>query len=240
MRHHNRIAVLEHGDEFPDPRHGPTDEPIAVGFELTPELMLRGYARGLFAWSVYPVTWWSPHPRAIFELDGFHVSHSLRKKIKHCPFRVTFDHDFWGVVQGCALPRRSDEQTWVTREFMGAFWRLHEQGYAHSVECWMGDAVVGGVFGVALNGFFSAETMFSRATDASKIALYYLLETLRAAGFTLFDVQLLTAHTASLGAREISRHQYLKRLAHALTQTPAPLTAHEIAAAGATVNLTAR
>ncbi|MDL1896306.1 leucyl/phenylalanyl-tRNA--protein transferase [Anaerolineae bacterium CFX7] len=232
MRYYNQIAVLDQGDDFPDPLYGPTDEPVAVGFELTPKLMLRAYARGLFAWSVHPVTWWSPHPRAIFEMDGFYVSRSLRKKMKRAPFRVTLDHDFWGVMQGCALPRRSGERTWVTREFMGAFLTLHAQGYAHSVECWNGAALVGGVFGVALNGFFSAETMFSRATDASKIALYYLLETLRAAGFALFDIQLLTPHTASLGAREISRAAYLRRLKRALTQTPAPLTRREIVAGG--------
>lgn len=228
MRYHNHIAILESGDDFPDPLHGPTDEPVAIGFELTPELMLRAYRRGLFAWSVNPVTWWSPHPRAIFELDGFHVSRSLRKKMKRHPFRVTLDYDFETVMAGCALPRRSGEQTWVTREFRDAFWTLHQMGYAHSVECWSENGVVGGVFGVAINGFFSAETMFSLAKDASKVALYYLLETARAAGFTLFDIQLLSPHTASLGAVEITRAQYLRRLRRALAHTVEPLTAREI------------
>jgi leucyl/phenylalanyl-tRNA--protein transferase len=113
---------------------------------------------------------------------------------------------------------------------MGAFLTLHEMGYAHSVECWQDTRLVGGVFGVALNGFFSAETMFSLATDASKIALYYLLDTVRAAGFTLFDIQLLSPHTASLGAIEISRASYLKRLRRALEQPVTPLTAREIIA----------
>lgn len=232
MKLYQGVALLQPGDDFPDPRHGPTEEPVAIGFELTPELMLRAYRHGLFAWSVNPVTWWSPHPRAIFELDGFHVSKSLQRKMNRVPFRVTMDHAFWDVMQGCALPRKSGERTWVTREFMGAFLVLHEMGFAHSVECWQDTRLVGGVFGVAINGFFSAETMFSLATDASKIALFHLLETARAAGFTLFDIQLLTPHTESLGAIEISRARYLKRLRHALEQSVTPLTAREMMAGG--------
>lgn len=232
MDFYNGIALLQEGDDFPDPHFGPKDEPIAIGLNLKPTLMLKAYRRGLFAWSVNPVGWWSPDPRAIFETDGFHVSKSLRKKIKRSPFRVTMDRDFWGVMKGCALPRAFHERTWVTREFMDAFWELHRAGYAHSVECWSEDTLVGGVFGVAVNGFFSAETMFSRATDGSKIALYYLLETVRAAGFTLFDIQILTPHTASLGAIEISRWQYLKRLHSALEQPVEPLNAREIIPGG--------
>lgn len=230
MEFYHGIALLQENDDFPDPRLGPKDEPIAIGLNLTPALMLQGYRRGLFAWSVNPVTWWSPDPRAIFEPDGFHVSGSLRKKLNRNPFRVTMDYDFRGVMQGCAMRRRSGERTWVTREFKDAFWALHQAGYAHSVECWSKDGLVGGVFGVAVNGFFSAETMFSLAADASKIALYYLLETARASGFTLFDIQLLTPHTVSLGAIEISRVRYLKRLRDAMEQTVEPLNAREIIA----------
>lgn len=231
MVYYQGIALLEEGDEFPDPRAGPGDEPIAIGLELTPALMLAGYRRGLFAWSVNPATWWSPDPRAIFEMNGLHVSKSLRKKIRRRAFRVTMDNAFAGVVQGCALPRASGERTWVTPEFRRAFMRLHEMGYAHSVECWRGDELVGGVFGVGISGFFSAETMFSTATDASKVALYYLLEILRARGFALLDIQLLTPHTRSLGAVEIARTEYLERLTRALAQKAELLRAGEISAA---------
>ena len=226
------IALLQAGDDFPDPRDGPGNDPVAIGLELAPALMLKGYQRGLFAWSDRPVSWWSPEPRAIFELDGFHVSHSLRKKLRRAPFRVTLDRAFLQVVNGCAMPRKH-EGTWVTREFRRAFLQLHEMGFAHSVECWAGDALVGGVFGVAINGFFSAETMFSRVTDASKVGLYYLIETLRASGFGLLDIQMLTPHTKSLGAIEISRDEYLRRLERALAMRPEPLSPRDIFFKGA-------
>jgi leucyl/phenylalanyl-tRNA--protein transferase len=230
MIHHGTV-LLQAGDPFPDPSNGPKDEPVAIGLELSPQLMLAGYRKGLFAWSAHPATWWSPDPRAIFEMDGFHVSKSLRKKIRRRPFRVTMDEAFMDVVEGCAQPRASGQRTWVTHEFRRAFRELHAMGYAHSVESWQVNALVGGVLGVAINGFFSAETMFSRATDASKIALYYLLETLRASGFALFDIQELSPHTASLGAIEISRAEYLARLERALQVQVQPLGKREIAAA---------
>lgn len=223
MIYHNGIAILEHGDAFPDPRRGPADEPVAIGFELTPELMLGGYGKGLFAWSDNPVTWWSPDPRAIFEFDAFHVSRRLAQKIRQRPFRVTLDAAFRQVVYQCSLPRRDAEATWISEGFMRAFQELHAMGYAHSAECWKGERLVGGVFGVARGGFFSAESMFHRETDASKIALYYLLQTLRQAGFLLLDIQVLSPHTESLGGRAISRTQYLQMLRLAVKKSPAKL-----------------
>lgn len=223
MIYHRGIAILEQGDEFPDPRAGPKDEPVAVGFELSPRLMLEGYRKGLFAWSANPVTWWSPDPRAIIGLAELHVSRRLARKIKAHPFRVSMDTAFGQVVAQCAHPRERGDGVWITEEFRRAFGELHEMGYAHSVECWEGNAVVGGVFGVALGGFFSAESMFHSATDASKIALFYLMEVLRGAGFELFDIQMLTPHTESLGAREITRDDYLSRLNRALEVKPRAL-----------------
>lgn len=220
MIFHDNIAILEDGDEFPDPRRGPKDEPVAVGFELTPELMLAGYRKGLFAWSVNPVTWWSPDPRAIFEPDGFHASRRLSRRMRTHPFQVTMDRAFGKVVEYCAQPRHRGDGVWISREFKAAFAKLFELGYAHSIECWKDGALVGGVFGVAVNGFFSAESMFHTATDASKIALYYLLEAVQDAGFELFDIQLLTPHTESLGAREIGRDEYLDRLKSAQSVRP--------------------
>ncbi len=223
--HEQAIAIMMPGDEFPDPLWGPKDEPIALGLELSPELMLAGYRKGLFAWSVNPVTWWSPDPRAIIPLDGLYVSKRLARTIKTHPFMVTMDRAFHHVVVQCARPRHRGDGVWISDEFVSAFDALHEMGYAHSVECWRGRELVGGIFGVAINGFFSAESMFHWATDASKIALYYLIETLRDAGFQLFDIQLLTGHTESLGAREISRARYLALLEQARQKETLPLRA---------------
>lgn len=220
MIYHHGIAILEEGDDFPDPRSGPAQEPIAVGFRLTPELMLAGYRRGLFAWSVNPVTWWSPDPRAIIPLDGMHVSRRLARKLRTSPFTVTLDRAFAQVVRHCAMPRHRGDGVWITQEFRAAFAALFERGSAHSVECWQGERLVGGVFGVAVNGFFSAESMFHVETDASKIALYYLVQTLRKTGFQLLDIQMLTPHTAWLGAIEITRASYLARLERAIRAGP--------------------
>jgi leucyl/phenylalanyl-tRNA--protein transferase len=228
MVHYHGIAILEAGDEFPDPRMGPQDDPIAVGLELSPGLMLAGYRKGLFAWSVNPVTWWSPDPRAILPLSKFHVSKRLARKIKTRPFHVTVDGGFVDVVEQCAPPRSAENGVWITPEFVRAFLGLYHQGYAHSVECWRHERLVGGVFGVAINGFFSAESMFHAETDASKIALFYLIELLKASGFQLLDIQMLTAHTRSLGALELSRSRYLSFLERALHAKALPLRARTL------------
>lgn len=216
MRYHRGISILETGDELPDPRFGPTDEPVAIGLELSAELMLTGYRKGLFAWSANPVTWWSPDPRAIIPFDRLHISKRLARKIKTHPFEIKIDYAFSAVVAGCAQPRHTGDGVWISRPFRRAFAELYELGHAHSVECWLDEKLVGGIFGVAVNGFFSAESMFHTATDASKVALFVLAETLRANNFQLLDIQILTPHTASLGAIEISREAYLERLERAV------------------------
>ncbi|MEW6210937.1 MAG: leucyl/phenylalanyl-tRNA--protein transferase [Acidobacteriota bacterium] len=223
MRYVGFIAVLDKGDDFPDPARGPENLPLAMGRELTPRLMMRAYRKGIFAWSSYPVMWWSPDPRAIMPLDGFHASRSLAAKMKRRPFRVTLDCAFEEVVRGCAVPRWEGDETWITGDFIESFNDLHRRGHAHSVECWADDRLVGGVFGIAINGFFSAESMFHRETDASKIALFHLTQLLRESGFSLMDIQVLTPHTRSLGGREIPRADYLSRLKQALRVQPAPI-----------------
>lgn len=223
MIFHHGIAILEPGDELPDPLRGPKDEPVAIGLVLSPGLMLAGYQKGLFAWSVNPVTWWSPDPRAIIPLDGLNVSRRLARKIKTRPFMVTLDQAFDQVVEQCAMPRHRGDGVWISQEFRDSFSQLFRSGFAHSVECWQDKRLVGGVFGVTINGFFSAESMFHHETDASKIALYYLIEALRSAGYSLFDIQLLTPHTESLGALEITRRRYLRLLQSALQLHPQPL-----------------
>ena len=164
--------------------------------------------------------WWSPDPRAIFELDDFHVSRRLERTIRSGKFRVTFDEAFPEVTLGCANAKgRANGESWITRVFYASYCRLFELGLAHSAECWLGDRLVGGVYGVAINGFFDGESMFSVERDASKVALVALLRRLKALGFQLFDLQILNDHTASLGGREIPRAEYLRRLNVAL-RTP--------------------
>jgi leucyl/phenylalanyl-tRNA--protein transferase len=186
------------------------------GEELSPELLLAAYARGMFPWAHGrhdpEVFWVDPRWRGIFPLDSFHMSRSLRRTIRRGLFRVSFDADFVGVVEGCA----AREETWISAPIAAIYAELHRMGHAHSVEVWAGEHLVGGVYGVVLGAAFFGESMFSRRTDASKVALAVLVERLRAGGFTLFDTQFLTPHLASLGAVEISRLEYRHRLAAAL------------------------
>lgn len=192
---------------------------VAVGGDLSADRLLAAYRSGVFPWydEADPICWWSPEPRAIFELDGLHVSRRLQRTLRSGKFLVTVNQDFAGVIRGCA---ERDEGTWIHPEMIRAYERLHRLGHAHSVEVWHGTDLAGGVYGVALNGFFAGESMFTRVRDASKVALAHLLHRLRARGFQLFDIQMLTEHTQRLGAVEMSRKEYLRRLRLALA-TPA-------------------
>jgi leucyl/phenylalanyl-tRNA---protein transferase len=189
---------------------------IAIGGDLRPERLLQAYRCGVFPWydEHEPICWWSPDPRAIFELDGLHISRRLRRTLRSGRFTVTVDRDFAGVIRGCAEGR--EEGTWITPEMMRAYEELHTLGYAHSIEAWQEGELAGGVYGVAIGGFFAGESMFARQRDASKVALAHLVERLRQRGFQLFDTQFLTEHTARLGAVEIPRSEYLARLRKAL------------------------
>jgi len=189
---------------------------VAVGGDLSVPRLLLAYRNGIFPWTVDPITWWSPEPRGIFELDRFHVSRSLARVIRKGVFRTTVDHAFRRVMEGCAAPARHRRSTWIRPEFIEAYAQLHEQGHAHSLECWQGRRLVGGIYGVAVGGFFAGESMFHRVSDASKVALYHLIEHLRCQGFVLFDIQMLTPITAQLGGITIPREEYLHRLAQAI------------------------
>ena len=188
---------------------------VAVGGDLRPERLLDAYRHGIFPWydEGDPVLWWSPEPRAIFELDGLHVSRRLQRTLRSRRFAVTYDRDFTGVIAGCA---DRAEGTWITADMRAAYLTLYDLGYAHSVEVWHDGALAGGLYGVALGGFFAGESMFTRVRDASKVALVQLMRRLCERGFLLFDIQLLSDHTASLGAIETPRADYLQRLAAAL------------------------
>jgi leucyl/phenylalanyl-tRNA---protein transferase len=212
------IALLDHRLRFPSPWLADAEGLVAVGGDLSVPRLLLAYRSGIFPWTVDPITWWSPEPRAIFELEGFHVSHSLAKVLRKAAFQVTVDKAFERVMKGCAAPARGRRSTWISPEFIEAYMQLHEQGHAHSLECWQGARLVGGVYGVAIGGLFAGESMFHRVSNASKVALFHLIEHLRQRGFGLFDIQMLTPATAQLGGTTIPREQYLKRLAEALNK----------------------
>lgn len=195
---------------------------------LTAGLLLRGYAAGVFPMSESRdsagVYWVDPERRGILPLDGFRISRSLARRIRRGGYRIAVDSDFDGVVEACA----GREETWINRTLSGLYGELHRAGRAHSLEVWMNGELAGGVYGVTSGGAFFGESMFSLRTDASKIALAHLVDRLNRAGFELFDVQFLTPHLASLGAVEIPRDAYRRRLRAALS-APA-----DFAAAGTT------
>lgn len=204
--------LLDERLRFPDPRTAATDGLVAVGGDFSPERLLLAYRSGIFPWTDAPISWWSPDPRGIFELEQFHVPRSLERFLRKNPYVVTRDRAFRAVMAGCAAPDPRRGATWVTANFIEAYARLHELGHAHSVECWCGEELVGGIYGVAVGGLFAGESMFHRADNASKVALYHLVQHLRSRGFVLFDIQMVTAATHQLGAIEISRADYLQRL----------------------------
>ena len=210
------ITVLGKGLRFPDPRLADRDGLLAVGGDLSVPRLLLAYRSGIFPWTVEPITWWSPDPRAIFELDRFHVARSLARVLEKRTFRITIDRAFRRVMEGCAAPASGRRETWITPEFIDAYTRLHERGHAHSLECWQDKELAGGIYGVAIGGFFAGESMFHRASNASKVALYHLILHLRARGFVLFDIQMLTPVTRQLGGIAIPRDDYLERLAKAV------------------------
>jgi leucyl/phenylalanyl-tRNA--protein transferase len=190
---------------------------VGVGGTLEPSCLLRAYTEGVFPWfsDGDPILWWSPDPRAVFDITaGLHVSRRLARTLRSGKFQVTFDRAFGRVIRACG---DRPEGTWITREMVSAYEDLHRLRFAHSVEAWQDGDLAGGVYGVAINGFFAAESMFYRRTDASKVALAALFDRLRARGFELVDTQMLTDHTERMGAFEVPRDDYLKMLKHAVS-----------------------
>jgi len=199
---------------------------VGVGGDLSPITLLRAYSDGVFPWfnDGDPILWWSPDPRALIELQstdteesgygGLHVSHRLARTIRSGKFRVTINQCFTRVMRSCGENR--DGGTWVTPEMLAAYSEMHRLGHAHSVETWYGDELAGGVYGLAIGGLFAAESMFYRVTDGSKVALAALVSRLRERKFVLLDVQMKTPHTERMGAVNISRTEYLRRLRKAV------------------------
>lgn len=188
---------------------------VGLGGNLSVPCLLRAYSEGVFPWfnEGDPILWWSPNPRAVFDLNRFHISHRLARTIRSGKFQITMNQQFSAVMRGCG---RRKEGTWITRDMIAAYEHLHELGHAHSVESWQEGELAGGVYGVAIGGLFAAESMFYRRTDGSKVALAALVQRLRERGFELLDTQFVTEHTASLGAFEIPRADYLLRLRAAI------------------------
>jgi leucyl/phenylalanyl-tRNA--protein transferase len=210
------VTILNRTLHFPDPRLANPDGLVALGGDMSVERLLLAYRAGIFPWTVSPISWWSPDPRAILEFDQLHVPDSLKKVLRKGIFEITIDRAFEQVMQHCAVrtPDRSD--TWITAEFIAAYTRLHEQGHAHSLECWLNGELAGGVYGVAIGGVFAGESMFHRASNASKVALCHLVKHLQERGFALLDIQMLTPVTKQMGGATISRHNYLERLEKAV------------------------
>jgi leucyl/phenylalanyl-tRNA--protein transferase len=201
---------------FPDPGDATESEIVGVGADLEPGTILAAYRQGLFPMRLGRrgrLAWWSPDPRGILPLDGLRVARSLRKSSRR--FEIRVDTAFEAVMRECADPRR--EHGWIDDSFLDAYARLHELGWAHSVETWAGDDLVGGLYGLSIGGLFAGESMFHRATDASKVALLGLVDILRDGDATLLDVQWTTPHLVSLGAIDVPRDRYLELLAEALS-----------------------
>lgn len=198
------------------PQHPFTPAPCTMT-DLTPQLLLSAYSQGIFPMAHEDgVYWYDPDPRAVLPLDGLHVSRSLARTIKQNTFEIRVDTAFTAVMHACAAPGPNREETWISDEIISAYTNLHNLRFAHSVEAWFEGKLVGGLYGVAVRGLFAGESMFSRQTDASKVALVYLVNRLRERRFLLLDVQFMTDHLQRLGAVEIPQAAYKRRLAQAM------------------------
>jgi leucyl/phenylalanyl-tRNA--protein transferase len=201
---------------FPDPRQATPEGVVAVGGDLHPDTLRAAYRDGIFPWPVagLPLLWFSPPERGVLEFGALHLPRSLRRARRRTRLRCTIDAAFEAVIDACAAtPRPDQEGTWITPSIRDAYVALHRRGVAHSAEAWDGDVLVGGIYGVDVDGAFAGESMFHAVPDASKLALLHLVEHLGARGLDWLDIQMLTPHMARLGARAIPRDDFLARLA---------------------------
>ena len=221
------IPFLDTDDPFPPPELA-LQQPnglLAAGGDLSPSRLLDAYAQGIFPWfgREDPLLWWSPDPRMVLYVRELKIARSLRRTIRSGRFRVTMDTAFSAVVSGCAEPRPGQDGTWITPEMHAAYCRLFEMGYAHSVEAWTGDRLVGGLYGVSLGRMFFGESMFTRASDASKVGFVHMVAQFARWKMPLIDCQMPTSHLATFGAREIPRAAFLDQVSQ-LVQDSAPPT----------------
>lgn len=226
------IPWLERDTPFPDVSSALTEADgaaglLAAGADLSANRLLAAYRAGIFPWfsEGQPILWWSTDPRMVLFVDEFRMSESLRKTLKKVrnsmanagPLEVRFDHAFEEVMRACAAPRQGETGTWISEEIIAGYLDLHRHGHAHSSELWLNGQLVGGAYGVSIGRMFYGESMFSRVSDASKIALAYLVSFLKNHGVSMIDCQQQTTHLASLGARPIPRSEFLSLLRHAIT-----------------------
>jgi leucyl/phenylalanyl-tRNA--protein transferase len=207
--------------QFPPVESADESGLLMVGGSLAPEWLLEAYRRGVFPWPIVErrrelLAWFSPDPRAVLELDALHVSRRLKRRLRSGQFQLTADRAFAEVIEACAAPRKRSTGVWITRSLRDAYLRMHELGHAHSIEVWQDGRLAGGIYGIALGGYFGAESMFHRKRDASKAALAALVDRLRTRGYRLLDVQVRTPHVTRLGGTEIPRSEFLQRLKAAI------------------------
>ena len=219
------IPFLDSNDPFP-PAELALQQPnglLAAGADLSPSRLLDAYTQGIFPWfgREDPLLWWSPDPRMVLYVRELRITRSLRRTIRSGRFHVTVDTAFPSVIEGCAEPRPGQDGTWITPEMHDAYCRLFEMGHAHSVEAWAGGLLAGGLYGVAIGRMFFGESMFSRQSDASKVAFVHMVAQFGRWGVPLIDCQMPTSHLASFGAREIPRSDFLDQV-HELVRQPAP------------------
>ena len=221
------IPWLDSGDPFPEVERA-LAEPnglLAAGADLSLPRLLEAYRNGIFPWFGHdqPILWWSPDPRMVLFPAELKVSRSLARTLRNARFEVRADTAFDAVIEGCRQPRRGESGTWITEEMTEAYGTMHRAGFAHSVETWLDGKLVGGLYGIALGRAFFGESMFARVSDASKVALVALARQLQHWGFGVIDCQMNTAHLASLGAREIPRAEFTRRLRELVHYAPVPV-----------------
>lgn len=207
---------------FPDPEDADESGLLAVGGDLKLERLKAAYSKGIFPWyeDGMPILWWSPDPRMVLFPEKLIISHSLKQSIRKQQFSITFDTAFEQVIGNCSTtPRQGEDGTWITKEMRNAYIKLHHAGLAHSSEAWLDGKLVGGLYGVSMGKAFFGESMFHHETNASKVALYYLVEKLKEWKFQIIDAQVYTNHLESLGGELIPRNQYLQILENALLQS---------------------
>ncbi len=209
---------MNESEFFPPVELADPDGLLAVGGQLDPAWILDAYRHGVFPWPTSDgwLTWWSPDPRPVIELEQLHVSRRLARTVRSGRFQVTCNRDFDAVIEGCATAQNRERQMWLIPEMRAAYKQLHRMGHTHSVEVWRDGQLAGGTYGVAVGRSFSAESMFHYVRDASKVALVWLVAHLKARGFDTLDIQQVTPHTARLGASKIPREVFLQRLSRGL------------------------
>jgi len=210
---------------FPDPRLAGPDGLVALGGALSEANLIQAYRMGIFPWPVQglPLTWFCPEERGVLFVRDYRIPRSFQRFLKKHTYQITQNQDFSGVIGACAQVPRKDEGTWITPEIEKAYIQLHRKGYAHSIEIWNQNELVGGLYGVDVDGVFSAESMFRTASNTSKLALHFLIEKLKATGRQWIDIQVITPHTQFIGARSLQRDRYLDLLDQTKSSNAKPL-----------------